>query len=217
MRTLSEIFMETLNKREIQGHQNQDIYSVFITLFDILDDEGNVLEAMLSSAYKDRKKGYWFEGFHKSIRNSDTYMNCFQINPNPTINAPEQKEFNSLSKEWDRVMKIMDKYERPLLDKLKKIPESDPSYVQKAAEHQIAYRVKFRSHYPEEKNKRRRYLLSKIKEQEKKSINGRMSTLLWFMIHVDKNNILVDALKRTFNEFDFLKSRVKNKKRKIIA
>lgn len=209
-KTLTEIFLEVLAKRDGDGLKNYDLYTVFILLFELIDK--NILESNLNDAYKHRKKGGWFTSFHKNFRSVGMFDNCFKLNPAPTIEKKEQQELNRLNKELERVEKLMDKYEKKIRATVPAV--TDPTYVQKEAEYSVLYKMKSRELYPHEKHRRRRELISKVRAEEKQSINGVLDMIVWNMVHVDKKNILHEALERTFNEYEFLN---RKKTKKVVA
>ena len=208
---LSEIFLNKLQNREPDGggYDNYEMYSIFYSLFIILSPE--TLEIVLENAYRDRRKSGWYTGFHKQIRQTDFFNNCYRLDADPKLNAAEQKEWEQLNKELNKAHDVMHIYEQELR---KSVPdESDPTYIQKQAEHDVAYKKKYRELFPQEKHSRRFDLRSKLNEKKQFRISGYLDSVLWTVIHLDKNDVLYKTLKETFNAFLLEKQLAKRKKK----
>lgn len=208
-KTLADFFLEALEARHTKIHDAYDMYSVYLCLFKIMpiDDLNTVLE----NAYRDRKKSYWFHDFHKMIRQVDFFSMCYRYNPSPTISKEEQKELDILNEELKKKNKLMDEYEKALS---KDVPPTDhPTYIQKAAEYSIKYKILDKELFPEEKWRRRYDLVQKLKREEKKSINGLLDSVLWSSIHLDTHNVLQQSMEYAFEDFLDQKKELAKKKK----
>ena len=215
-KSLVDIFFEILTKKDTSNfdkcdsHTVYQTYAVYENLFQLIDR--NTLEYMLGVAYKHRKTDYWFSEFHKHIRQCGVYNNYYQLNPAPTIEKKEQQELNKLNKELDLANKKLDKFEKKLWGTVP--PTTDPTYVQKQAEFDVKYKLMCRELWPQDKRSRRKALLNKLHEEEKKPINGKLDSILWSIIHVDNvvnKCVFSIVMERMFNEYDFLKKQNKKK------
>jgi len=188
-KSLGTIFLDTLKNDNGGDFKNSATYRVFLCLFTILPEDR--LGVILEYAFKQRKKTYWFAEFHKSMRQTDFYENCFSHVSSPTINKKEECELNLLTKDLERAHKIMDKIEK-----------TQSLTIQE-------YQDKMKDFFPYEKRFRRNELVRKLRHERHDSINGYMDSILYNMIHADKENLLHQVLERTFNEYTFLKRRNK--------
>jgi hypothetical protein len=186
-KSLATILLDTLEKENGGDFKNSATYRVFFCLFKILPE--NELESLLQFVFKQRKKSYWFAEFHKSMRQTDFYSNCFSHTSSPTIDKKEECELNLLTKNLVRAHKIMEKIEK----------------TQSLTTHE--YLDKMKEIFPHEKRFRRSELLKKLRHEVHNSINGYMDSILYNMIHADTENLLYQVLERTFNEYAFLNRR----------
>lgn len=204
-KTLAVIFMETLKNPEISGLIPYELYNIYKQMFSLFSEE--YLNLILQAAYRDRKHSWWFEQFHKSMRNTDFFHDCYKFEPNPTISKKEQKELDKLNAELKLVYEKMDKFEKK---HRKALPSYDhPTYVQKLAEYDIKYKAEFRKLFPQEKLRRRLTLKGKLEEEAKKDISGHLDCVLHSVISTDNQGVLSTALRRTFNEYLFQKQNKK--------
>jgi hypothetical protein len=197
-KTLTEVLFDTFETQ--RNIHYSEAASAFHSLLEMV--EADVLENALKRAYGKRRTGGWFYEFHKSIRQVGMYTNCFQLNPDSLLTKAEKKELETLNAELQVVHKKMHDFEFNELRKTIIIPaETDPTYVQKQAEYEVAYKKKDRELWPKEKSTRRRELMREASNTEKVSINGKLDSVLWLLVHVDKDNTLHDTLKKTFEAF----------------
>lgn len=209
VKTLADFFLEAFENRYIKTAY--EMYSIYSGLFNIMPKDD--LNSVLEGAYRNRKKSYWFHDFHKMIRQVDFFDMCYRYNPTPTISKEEQKELDILNKKIGVKNELMHKYEKILS---KDIPSTDhPTYVQKAAEYSIKYKIRDEKLFPQEKCRRRYDLVQKLKHEEKKSINGILDSILWNIIHLDTNNVLQKTMKIAFEDFLDQKKELARKKKVV--
>lgn len=114
----------------------------------------------------------WFAIWHKSIRQSDYFSNCYKSNSIKLVSDDERKEFKFLAN---------------------KCTAKDFSKTEGKADNQL-----FNETY-------KRYLhLHDIIRRERKedSINGKLDSMLWNLIYVDKDNELREVFIKTFKILD---------------
>lgn len=210
VKTLTEVLFETF-KRE-RDINYSEAAGAFHSLFEMV--ESDELEYALKGAYSNRRNGSWFYEFHKSIRQVGLFTNCVQLNPDSLLSPTEKKELDQLNKEVLEVHNKMHDYEYNVLRKTIIVPaETDPNYIQKQAEFEVAYKKKDRELWPKEKSARRWELMKQEKNTKQVSINGHLNSIFWDLVHVDKDNTLHDILKKTFEAFAETKRKKKTVKK----
>jgi len=174
--TNSEILLEFLR----QEAKNR-IATIYFQLFSTLNpadlnadlDWIKSLHDGTDDYFKELSKPEWFAIWHKQIRQTDYFRDCFKRTHAPLMTDAERKEFKFLR-------------------------------------HQV---------YKEEYNKRdekgfftdeyKRYLhLHEINKREsvEDSLNGKLDSILWNTIRLDKENLLYITFKRVFDEIEYYKT-----------
>lgn len=178
---LVKIFRETLKSR------NDDLSSLYHHIFSIPSDQGLEDSLKFMMEVKDGKCDFinpddWFYQFHKSIRQTDFFDRCQIIVEDPQISEGESIELNNLKNELDRFLKDFSIDEKRII--------------------RGNYRI-LEKHSPDD-FKRLKTLNSKKLNTRTDSISGHLDMILWNTIHIDNDGILMEVLKRTFNEYQFL-------------
>jgi len=171
----SEILLEFLR------NSKSEISNIYYRLFslkepDKLDEELEYL-LLLSEGKDDYFKEYgktdWFAIWHKSIRQTDYFEDCYINRRKPLLTPDEEKQFKFLNHKVKK--QGYNKY-----DEAGKIFNDEYRY------------------YLDLWEKRRR-------ENIQDSICGVLDSVLWNTIHIDKENILYNIFKRTFDDMNYYK------------
>ncbi len=114
----------------------------------------------------------WFAIWHKSIRQCDYFHNCFQTNTIELVTADERARFKFLG-------------HKVRTEGYDKKDGKDPNKL-------------FNDEYSEYLK-----LSSKIRREDADdSINGRLDSMLWNLVHVDQDNKLMKLFRRTFLTYE---------------
>lgn len=155
--------------------------SVFSQLFSLRKEEELKYDLYyLYTLYKgtdeffgENSKDCWFSIWHKSIRQTDYFSDCFQRNKLQLLTEEEEKEFKFLLHKCKD--KEFSKTEGKQKDKL-----FNDTYLR----------------YLDLHEKRRRQF-------SEDSINGNLDSMLWNLIHVDKENMLYNTFRKAFMDLEF--------------
>lgn len=214
-KVLADFFLKELkDKGKYSIFPGWHLADAYTSLFTILPK--SQLNAILETAYRNRKTKTWFTEIHKSLRQCDVFTMCYRLDEGALLPEDKQNELFQLNKELDEVHKIMDSYELELRKKIIIPAEDHPDYLQKTAEYQVAYRQRYKQLFPQEKHSRRFALKSELKSLQEMRIGGHLDMILWNLIHLDKKEMLYHAFKDTFEEF-LEEKRVKRLRKKSVV
>jgi hypothetical protein len=202
---VSEIFIENLKAFSRENSLGSIYFNLFIFLS---DDELSEQISYLYDLYKGEDSYFkeygvenWFFLFHKSIRQGDFFSNIKGYRIENKLNESQKLELKSLQSEMSRirethVYKLT--RERNTEEDLKKHEESY-DLLNKLSEY---------------KDLREKVVnLNKIKNSKVDiSLGGASDSILWNLIHLDKENGLHKIFLRTFKDIEFEKESNKFKK-----
>jgi hypothetical protein len=171
----SEILLEFLTKST--GEYITTIYyQLFSTLSnEDLDKDLKWIKSLYDGTddyFKESSKLDWFAIWHKQIRQTDFFRDCYKRKQSPILNDAERKEF---------------KFLRHLVYKENYNKRDEDGYFT---------------------NEYMRYLDLHTKNKQEileDSINGKLDSILWNTICLDKDNFLLQIFKRVFDEMDYYK------------
>lgn len=175
--------------KEKLKHSNEDIAGCYRQLFDICGDD--VINSFMGWLYLEYqlqkgKEQMWFYQFHKSIRQTDFFEDCYCPIKNSLLTSEEKVEFDKLT-EW-----IKEKWAEVSAAE----QESNPG-----VSNTRLYRQYFQTNHSKE-YKRYCELRDNNNNVDKKSICGHLDMVLWNLIHMDKEAVLENIMLRTFKELD---------------
>lgn len=182
-RTIYDIFIKMLYEAKDTTYHGSSVASVFLSLFRILPEERlerdlhylKTLRDGTDDFFKKDSKDCWFEIWHKSIRQCDYFDNTYQTVTLELISDEEDKERKHL---WHRFNRT-----------------KDPEDKHSKEEGQL-----FVPDY-----KKLLDLNEKRRHQEKDyGLNGSLDSILWNMVHVDKEGVLHEMFEDTFVRYDKL-------------
>lgn len=170
------IFVEQMNS----WAKKDSLGSVFNQLFSLRKEEElkhdlyylYTLYKGTDSFFGESSKDCWFSIWHKSIRQTDYFTDCFQRKKIELLTEEEEREFKFLLNKCKD--KSFSKTEGKQKDKL-----FNDTYLR----------------YLDLYSKRKR-------EPFDDSINGKLDSMLWNLIHVDKEALLYKMYQRVFRELD---------------
>jgi hypothetical protein len=128
--------------------------------------------------YKDNQEKVWFVIFHKMIRQTDLYEQCYLYMNRPFISEDEKEELKNLKIQYDKLYDEF-KHIETYKEIKQKITEKNPTLLPRISE-----------------------LNKKLRNQERISITGHLDSVLWNVIHLDKKSELVDLFEETFEEYE---------------
>lgn len=184
-------FKETL-VRECKGSHIANIYHHLFSLR-TEDDLTADLEYIFSlyngtdSHFKLDSKNCWFAIWHKSVRQTDYFKYCYQTNNLPLVSDKERAEFTFLNH----------KRNKPGYSKTEGKAEGDLFNAQHMRFLKLHEMVR--------------------RENAEDSITGRLDSILWEIIHVDKTNFLYDLFVQVFDEVNETLRQPKTSRKKVKA
>lgn len=170
------IFKELLH----EFGRSESIGNIYANLFSLRTEEELEEDlAYLYTLYKGTDSYWkkdsvddWFAIWHKSIRQCDYFHNCFQTNTVELVTADERAKFKFIG-------------HKVRTEGYDKKNGKDPNKL-------------FNDEYNEYLN-----LHSKIRREDvDDSINGRLDSMLWNLVHVDEENKLMKLFRRTFLTYE---------------
>ena len=180
----SEILLNFLKESANKEYISVIYYQLFSTL-NTKDLDADIewvksLHDGTDDFFKDSGKNNWFAIWHKQIRQTDYFRNCYKRNHAPILTDAERKEFKFLRHEVYK-------------DGYKKHDENG------------FFKEEYKRYlWLHERNRR---------ETLEDSINGKLDSILWNTIWLDKEDILYKIFKRVFDEIDYYKT----KKDKLVS
>lgn len=166
----SELFLNFLRT------SNTEISSIYYSLFSLQESKelDDLLEYYLSLSegnddyFKEYGKEEWFAIFHKSIRQTDFFLNCFIRRKKKLLTPDEEKQFKFINHKVNK--KDYKKYD----------------------ENGVFFTEEYRFYLDLWERRRR--------ETIEDNISGKLDSILWNTIYLDKDNFLYKTFVRTFTE-----------------
>lgn len=122
--------------------------------------------------FKETSKLDWFAIWHKQIRQTDYFRDCFKRINAPLLSEEERKEFKFL-----RHKVYKDGYNK----------RDEKGFFTEEYQRYLELSTKNKQEFLED------------------SINGKLDSILWNTIFIDKDKLLFQTLKRVFDEMDYYK------------
>ncbi len=174
---LAIIFKENLISLAKKEHIGTIYYQLFSLKTDIeLQEELEYLYTLYQGTddyFKTNSIDCWFEIWHKSIRQTDYFYNCYITNNINLVTDDERKEFKYL---------------------LNKCRDKNFSKTEGKEDNKL---------FNETYNRYLRLHSIMSREKKEVSINGKLDSILWNTINLDNENKLMDLFIKTFKEYIF--------------
>jgi len=190
----AEIFRERLKKLR----EKEEIGSLYFMLFDLLSDESldGEIKYLFSlykgedEYFKENGKKDWFYIWHKSIRQTDYFQDLIGYKIENRLTDEQENELKELKTQ-------MEKLKKDVIVEIK-INSTEEDYKK----HEESYKTL----YAMEEHKvlmKKIQDLNKIKRHhEDIHLGGKMDSMLWNIVHLDKKNNLYETFLRTFSELE---------------
>lgn len=173
---LADKFIDDLN----EVARNHTIGSVYLGIFAVagrtnLERDLQYLKTLFEGKddyFKEAGIENWFGIWHKSIRQTDYFQNCFTERNLPLLSDKERSEYKHLH--WIVKQDDFDKRANCEAGKI-----FNPTYLRYLELHSIL-----------------------IREDKRVSIDGYLDSILWNTIHLDKEDILFETFEKTFKAYE---------------
>ena len=182
MENLITLFLNKMHSTNHINIKNPFIWSSYSHLFKILRESNpDFLDYVYNNWVEKSTDNEWFFIFHKHMRQTDLFVNTYTcVIPKNNLTEDEEKRYQELKKQWLDSRKFLNNYEW-----------ISDEYYRAETQWKIDNR-ELRNEYATLSNKR----LS----EEKESIGGHLDMVLWNLIHIDSDDILLNALNEFFGE-----------------